>query len=301
MRRMLAVLLTLLTASCGVQSTDENGVDTSALTQGLSSDVCDVLKNLVVDGDDCPDVATVGQELECSVKIKNGASLSACLHAWHQTDMNYDKIMGDSMFQPKYVHPAMVDDNYQNVELSSLADAQLGKFRLKPWLPGKLCLVFRHLTVSLPQPYPWVYSNGSVDIRVVGSPQSECIVGLVQCVSTTSYKSCADVSGVGMFSYEKSCDDGLVCKSGACVAPAPQVAELQPLLPAAQIILLQPDAVKVLVCHKPKKVAKTLSISASALKAHLAHGDELGRCEDDHHGKGHDDDDDDDHHGKDHD
>jgi len=35
---------------------------------------------------------------------------------------------------------------------------------------------------------------------------------------------------------------------------------------------------KVLVCHKPGKNAHTLSISASALPAHLGHGDTLGPC-----------------------
>ena len=35
---------------------------------------------------------------------------------------------------------------------------------------------------------------------------------------------------------------------------------------------------KVLVCHKPKKNAHTLSISASAVPAHLGHGDTLGPC-----------------------
>lgn len=35
---------------------------------------------------------------------------------------------------------------------------------------------------------------------------------------------------------------------------------------------------KVLVCHKPKKNPHTLSISKSALPAHLAHGDTLGAC-----------------------
>ena len=35
---------------------------------------------------------------------------------------------------------------------------------------------------------------------------------------------------------------------------------------------------KVLVCHKPKKNAHTLSIPKSALPAHLGHGDTLGPC-----------------------
>jgi hypothetical protein len=35
---------------------------------------------------------------------------------------------------------------------------------------------------------------------------------------------------------------------------------------------------KVLVCHKPKKNPHTLSISKSALPAHLAHGDTVGPC-----------------------
>jgi hypothetical protein len=35
---------------------------------------------------------------------------------------------------------------------------------------------------------------------------------------------------------------------------------------------------KVLVCHKPGKNAHTLSISASAVPAHLGHGDTLGPC-----------------------
>jgi len=35
---------------------------------------------------------------------------------------------------------------------------------------------------------------------------------------------------------------------------------------------------KVLVCHKPSKNGHTLSISASALPAHLGHGDTLGPC-----------------------
>jgi hypothetical protein len=36
---------------------------------------------------------------------------------------------------------------------------------------------------------------------------------------------------------------------------------------------------KVLVCHKPdKKGGHTLSISSSALPAHLGHGDKLGAC-----------------------
>jgi len=39
------------------------------------------------------------------------------------------------------------------------------------------------------------------------------------------------------------------------------------------------DGEKVLVCHKPdKKGGHTLSISASALSAHLGHGDKLGPC-----------------------
>lgn len=55
-----------------------------------------------------------------------------------------------------------------------------------------------------------------------------------------------------------------------------------------QIILLEdPDnedngdvtgGEKVLVCHKPSKNAHTLSISSSAVPAHLAHGDTLGPC-----------------------
>ena len=36
---------------------------------------------------------------------------------------------------------------------------------------------------------------------------------------------------------------------------------------------------KVLVCHKPdKKGGHTLSISSSAVPAHLGHGDKLGPC-----------------------
>ena len=35
---------------------------------------------------------------------------------------------------------------------------------------------------------------------------------------------------------------------------------------------------KVLVCHKPKKNAHTLSIAAAAVPAHLGHGDTLGPC-----------------------
>jgi hypothetical protein len=35
---------------------------------------------------------------------------------------------------------------------------------------------------------------------------------------------------------------------------------------------------KVLVCHKPGKNQHTLSISRSALPAHLGHGDKLGPC-----------------------
>jgi hypothetical protein len=36
---------------------------------------------------------------------------------------------------------------------------------------------------------------------------------------------------------------------------------------------------KVLICHKPdKKGGHTLSVSASAVPAHLAHGDKLGAC-----------------------
>lgn len=35
---------------------------------------------------------------------------------------------------------------------------------------------------------------------------------------------------------------------------------------------------KVLICHKPSKNANTLSISSSAVPAHLAHGDTLGPC-----------------------
>jgi hypothetical protein len=35
---------------------------------------------------------------------------------------------------------------------------------------------------------------------------------------------------------------------------------------------------KVLVCHKPSKNAHTLSISSSAVPAHLGHGDTLGPC-----------------------
>jgi hypothetical protein len=36
---------------------------------------------------------------------------------------------------------------------------------------------------------------------------------------------------------------------------------------------------KVLICHKPnKKGGHTLSVSASAVSAHLAHGDKLGPC-----------------------
>jgi hypothetical protein len=35
---------------------------------------------------------------------------------------------------------------------------------------------------------------------------------------------------------------------------------------------------KVLVCHKPGKNQHTLSISASAVPAHLGHGDTLGPC-----------------------
>lgn len=52
-----------------------------------------------------------------------------------------------------------------------------------------------------------------------------------------------------------------------------------------QIIIVNPDDVgtpvegeKVLVCHKPSKNAHTLSISASAVPAHLGHGDTLGPC-----------------------
>jgi hypothetical protein len=52
------------------------------------------------------------------------------------------------------------------------------------------------------------------------------------------------------------------------------------------------------VCHKGKR---TLRISASALQAHLDHGDTLGRCDRDDDGKKHgrrDRDDDDRKHGK---
>ena len=36
---------------------------------------------------------------------------------------------------------------------------------------------------------------------------------------------------------------------------------------------------KVLICHKPdKKGGHTLSVSASAVPAHLGHGDKLGPC-----------------------
>ena len=38
------------------------------------------------------------------------------------------------------------------------------------------------------------------------------------------------------------------------------------------------DHAKVLVCHKPKKNAHTLSLPQSAVPAHLAHGDTLGPC-----------------------
>ena len=38
------------------------------------------------------------------------------------------------------------------------------------------------------------------------------------------------------------------------------------------------DGEKVLVCHKPSKNPHTLSISSSAVPAHLAHGDTLGPC-----------------------
>jgi hypothetical protein len=39
------------------------------------------------------------------------------------------------------------------------------------------------------------------------------------------------------------------------------------------------DGGKVLICHKPnKKVGHTLSVSSSAVPAHLAHGDKLGPC-----------------------
>ena len=38
------------------------------------------------------------------------------------------------------------------------------------------------------------------------------------------------------------------------------------------------DGEKVLVCHKPSKNAHTLSISSSAVPAHLGHGDTLGPC-----------------------
>jgi len=38
------------------------------------------------------------------------------------------------------------------------------------------------------------------------------------------------------------------------------------------------DGEKVLVCHKPSKNAHTLSISSSAVPAHLGHGDTLGAC-----------------------
>ncbi|MDQ3006352.1 MAG: hypothetical protein M3R47_13345, partial [Chloroflexota bacterium] len=40
------------------------------------------------------------------------------------------------------------------------------------------------------------------------------------------------------------------------------------------------DGQKALVCHKPnnKKGGKTLSISTSAVPAHLGHGDTLGAC-----------------------
>jgi hypothetical protein len=39
------------------------------------------------------------------------------------------------------------------------------------------------------------------------------------------------------------------------------------------------DGEKVLVCHKPdKKGGHTLSISASAVSAHLGHGDKMGPC-----------------------
>ena len=54
-----------------------------------------------------------------------------------------------------------------------------------------------------------------------------------------------------------------------------------------QIIILNTDVddgntsgegEKVLVCHKPSKNAHTLSISSSAVPAHLGHGDTLGAC-----------------------
>jgi len=35
---------------------------------------------------------------------------------------------------------------------------------------------------------------------------------------------------------------------------------------------------KVLICHKPDKIAHTLSVASSAVPAHLGHGDKLGAC-----------------------
>jgi hypothetical protein len=82
-------------------------------------------------------------------------------------------------------------------------------------------------------------------------------------------------------------DDGESISAGQVVLAVVCVSDDGTLI-IVQIIILDTDdedgdtptdGEKVLICHKPdKKGGNTLSISSSAVPAHLAHGDKLGAC-----------------------
>ncbi len=63
-----------------------------------------------------------------------------------------------------------------------------------------------------------------------------------------------------------------------CTSEGGQIVIVQIIIVNTNNVGTPMEGEKVLVCHKPSKNAHTLSISASALPAHLGHGDTLGPC-----------------------
>ena len=88
---------------------------------------------------------------------------------------------------------------------------------------------------------------------------------------------------------ESGTDDGVNFSAGQTVLAVVCVSDNNTLI-IVNIIVLNPDdgedgepstgGEKVLICHKPnnKKGGNTLSISSSAVPAHLGHGDTMGAC-----------------------
>jgi len=63
-----------------------------------------------------------------------------------------------------------------------------------------------------------------------------------------------------------------------CTSEGGQIVIVQIIIVNTNDVGTPMEGEKVLVCHKPSKNGHTLSISASALPAHLGHGDTLGPC-----------------------